>query len=481
MPPNFLFIMSDDHAAHAISAYGSRLNRTPNIDRIAATGVRCDGMFCTNSICAPSRACVLTGTYNHRNGVRTLHDRIDGRQDNVAKRLQAAGWQTAIIGKWHLGHGGHADPSGFDHWSVLPGQGIYHDPQFITPAGRITEPGYATDVITERSLEWLQRRDPSRPFMLMVHHKAPHRPWDFHPRHADLYPVGSIPEPDPATFWDDHAHHAQAARSAKMRLTDLLPEDVGEAIPDLPPAELQRWAYQRFMSRYLRCIQAVDDSVGRILDHLEATGLREDTVVVYTSDQGFFLGDHGWFDKRFMYEESLRMPFLVSAPGRIPAGTVNDDVLLNVDIPSAFMDWAGLAAPADWQGRSFAPNLAGRTPADWRDALYYRYWMHQDGVHQVWAHYGLRTRHHKLIHYYADPLDANGVQAGVRRETPEWELFDLRKDPMELLSVADDPDYAGIRAHLTERLAAEQQAVGDTPWDETESSRCAALIAARSP
>jgi arylsulfatase A-like enzyme len=472
--PNIVFIMSDDHAAHAISAYGSRVNHTPHIDRIAATGVRCDDMFCTNSICAPSRACVLTGTYNHVNGVRTLHDRLDGRQDNIAKRLQAAGYQTAIIGKWHLGHGAEADPTGFDRWCVLPGQGVYFDPHFHTREGKVQMPGYVSDVITDLSLDWLRDRDRTRPFMLMLHHKAPHREWDYHPRYEGLYREGTIPEPAPETFWDDHSGHAAAARAARMKLTDMQEKDVGAPLPDLPPRELHRWIYQRYMARYLRCVQSVDDSVGRVLDWLESEGLREDTIVIYTSDQGFFLGDHGWFDKRFMYEESLRMPFLVSWPKGLPQGAVNTDMLLNVDIPSACMQWAGLTPPPAWQGRSFVPCLAGRTPTDWRDALYYRYWMHQDGVHNVWSHYGLRTRHHKLVHYYADPLDANpGAKATC--ETPEWELFDLRKDPCELLSVADDPDYADIRAQLTDRLHAEQTAVGDRPWSPAESARCAAL------
>lgn len=472
--PNIVFIMSDDHAAHAISAYGSRVNRTPHIDRLAATGVRCDNAFCTNSICAPSRACILTGTWNHVNGVRTLHDRLDGRQDTVAKRLQAAGYRTAIIGKWHLGHGGHADPTGFDHWCVLPGQGDYHDPAFLTPGGRIQVAGHVSDVVTDQALAWLRDRDRAQPFMLMLHHKAPHRPWDFHPSHAGLYPPGTIPEPPPETFWDDHAGHAAAARAARMRLADLRPEDVGGAIPDLPPRERHRWLYQHYLARYLRCVQGVDDSVGRLLDWLETEGLREDTVVVYTSDQGFFLGDHGWFDKRFMYEESLRMPFLVSWPGGLPQGAVNDDLLLNTDIAPTFTTWAGTAAPTGCQGRSFADRLAGRA-GDWRDAFYYRYWMHKDGAHGVWSHYGLRTRHHKLIHYYADALDTSPEGCVDQApEPPEWELFDLRKDPRELLSVADDPDYADIRATLTRRLHVEQAVLGDRPWSGGESARCAA-------
>lgn len=476
--PNILFIMSDDHAAHAISAYGSRINQTPHIDRLAKTGALCRNTFCTNSICAPSRAAILTGTWNHVNGVRTLHDRLDNRQDNVAKRLQAAGYQTGIIGKWHLGHGGTSDPAGFDHWCVLPGQGKYWNPDFHTAQGKVQHQGYVTDIITDLSLDWLGARDPDRPFMLMMHHKAPHREWEYHPRHAHLYQPGTIPEPAPETFWDDHSGHAAAARAAKMRLSDLNEFDFKEPVPKgLAPADEHRWRYQHYLARYLRTVQAADDSVGRVLDWLEAQGLREDTIVIYTSDQGFFLGDHGWFDKRFMYEESLRMPFLVSYPGHVPAGSVNDDLLLNTDIASSFLDWAGAPIPEAWQGRSFRACLEATAPPDWRQAFPYRYWMHQDNCHDVWSHYGLRTKHHKLIHYYADPLDStqDGCRADRRRETPEWELFDLRKDPMELLSVADDPDYAAIRAQLTQQLDAELLRLGDRPWSEAESARCAAL------
>jgi arylsulfatase A-like enzyme len=468
-PPNIIFIMSDDHAAQAVSAYGGPLNRTPHIDRIAATGIRCDQVFCTNSICAPSRAAILTGTWNHINGVRTLHDRFDGRQDTIAKRLQARGYQTALFGKWHLGHGGEADPTGFDAWQVVPGQGEYWNPPMLTAGGRVTVTGYATDIITDLSLAWLAARDRSRPFALMLHHKAPHRPWEFHPRHATLYPEGTIPEPDAATFWDDHAGHGPAAKAARMTMFDLHGMDLGEARPPagISREDEQRWRYQRFMARYLRCVQAVDEGVGRVLDWLEAGGLREHTIVVYTSDQGFFLGEHGWFDKRFMYEESLRMPFLISAPGLLPQGVVNDDLLLNVDVAPTFAAWAGAEPPHGCQGRSFAACLAGRTPADWRSSFYYRYWMHKDGAHHVWAHYGLRTRHHKLIHYYADILDTGRDEDvhDVEREQPSWELFDLRKDPFELHSVLDDPDYADILATLSAQLDREQAAVGDRRYD----------------
>ena len=466
--PNILFIMSDDHAAHAISCYGSRINQTPNIDRLAAMGARCDNVFCTNSICAPSRACILSGTYNHVNGVRTLSDRFDGSQDTVSKRLQAAGYATAIIGKWHLGHGNEADPTGFDHWCVLPGQGDYYDPKFHTAEGMIQVEGYCTDIITDMSLDWLRQRDRDQPFMLMCHHKAPHRHWNPAPKYAKLFDDVDIPVPD--SFDDDHSGHAEAAKQAEMTMWNLTPQDLKAPVPDgLTREEERHWRYQRYIKDYLRCIQSVDDSVGELLDELEAQGVLENTIVVYTSDQGFFLGDHGWYDKRFMYEESLRMPFIISYPKEIAAGSVNSDMLLNVDFPASFMDWAGLPIPDAWQGRSFRSCLQGDTPADWRTSMYYRYWMHKAGGHRVWAHYGLRTEHFKLICYYADALDTASpeliAQKRLGPEEPEWECFDLTKDPQEMLSVYHDPDYEDIIADLKQQLAAEMAAVDDVPYD----------------
>lgn len=465
--------MSDDHAAHAISAYsGGRINQTPHLDRLAEMGVRCDNTYCTNSICAPSRAVILSGTYNHVNGVRTLHDRFDGAQDTVSKRLQGAGYQTAIIGKWHLGHGAEADPTGFDHWCVLPGQGDYYDPKFHTAEGTIQVEGYCTDIITDMSLDWLKQAKTDQPWFLMCHHKAPHRSWEPGPKYRDLFEGEDIPAPP--TFNDDHSGHAEAAKVAKMTMWDLNERDLKEPVPEgLSREEEHHWRYQRYIKDYLRCVQSVDDSVGALLDHLEATGQLENTVVIYTSDQGFFLGDHSWFDKRFMYEESLQMPFLVSYPKEIPAGSTNQDILLNVDFPATFCDWAGIETPAQWQGRSLRYVLQGDTPDDWRDAMYYRYWMHKDGIHNVYAHYGIRTKHHKLICYYADVLgneEPRQKERGdvITSEPPEWELFDLTKDPQELLSVYNDPDYDGIVEHLKQRLADEMDAVADVPYDHPD-------------
>ncbi len=465
--PNILFIMSDDHAAHAISAYtGGRINQTPNIDRIAKAGVRANNVYCTNSICAPSRAAILSGTYNHINGVRTLSDRFDGSQDTVAKRLQDSGYQTAIIGKWHLGHGDEADPTGFDHWCVLPGQGNYYDPHFINKDGKFQVEGYCTDIITNMTLDWLKNRDTDKPFCMMCHHKAPHRPWEPGPKYKDLYEDVDIPIPE--TFHDDHSHHAQAAREAKMTMWHLTVRDLKGPVPEgLSKEEEHHWRYQRYIKDYLRCVASIDDSVGELLDYLEAENLFDDTIVIYTSDQGFFLGDHNWFDKRFMYEESLRMPFVMSYPNHIPAGSVNNDIVLNIDFPAMFMDYAGLEVPEAWQGESCRATLEGNTPDDWRKAMYYRYWMHKDGAHNVWAHFGIRTHDYKLICYYADALDTDDRWAENDRgpEEPEWELFDLKKDPDEMISVYDDVDYEDVVPNLKKKLFALQAYYQDEAYD----------------
>ena len=459
--PNILFIMSDDHASHAMSCYGSRINETPNLDRIAEGGVRFDNCFCTNSICAPSRATILTGTYNHINGVTTLGSKIDGRQENVAKLLQGAGYQTALVGKWHLGHGGHHDPTGFDHWDVLPGQGDYHNPEMSRMGESRRIDGYVTDIITDLSLEWLEARDRDRPFCLMLHHKAPHRWWEPDAKHAEMYEDLDIPEPE--TLWDDYENRASAAREAKMRVDrDLSERDLKGPTPDgLSPEEEKRWKYQRYIKDYLRCVASVDNNVGRVLDYLDAEGITDNTLVCYTSDQGFFLGDHGWYDKRFMYEESLRMPFVVRYPPRIQPGTVSEDMVLNVDFPATFLDYAGVEMPGHFQGLSLRPLLEGQTPHDWRTSMYYRYWMHLTH-HHVYAHYGIRTHDHKLIYYYADAL---GQPATVDdTKDPEWELFDLKKDPYELKNVFDDPAYAVTVESLRAELRTLQLAVDDEPY-----------------
>ena len=451
--------MADDHAAHAMSCYGSRINRTPNIDRIAEGGIILQNCFCTNSICTPSRASILTGKYSHLNGVKTLGDKLDGRQQTVAKLLQAGGYQTAMIGKWHLGHGGLHDPTGFDYWNVLPGQGLYHDPEMIELGERKVHEGYVTDIITDLSIEWLKDRDPESPFFLMCHHKAPHRPWDPDAKHARMYEDIEIPEPE--TFNDDYRNRSRAAKEAKMRIDrDLNARDLKVESPSgLRGQALKRWKYQRYIKDYLRCVASIDDNVGRLLDFLDEERQTENTVVIYTSDQGFFLGDHGWYDKRFFYEESLRMPFVVRYPDEIQPGGSCQAMALNVDFAQTFLDYAGLPEPEEMQGASLRPLLRGETPRGWRQSLYYRYWMHLSH-HYVGAHYGIRTHRYKLIYYYGEALGTTDSIEESKR--PEWELFDLETDPLELNNVYHDSVYADIVESLSQELERLKGESGDT-------------------
>jgi len=457
--PNILFIMTDDHAAHAMSCYGSRVNQTPNLDRIARDGMRFDNCFVTNSICTPSRATILTGKYSHLNGV-PVFNRFDGSQPHVAKYLRAAGYYTGMIGKWHLG----SDPTGFDHWSILPGQGVYNNPIFLEPDGPRQIPGYATDVITDLALDFLKNRPRDKPFFLMYHHKAPHREWVPDEKHRQMFAEKQIPEP--ATLRDDYAGRTDALRENKQRVfDDLTRRDLKLAPPAdlkgpernrwlnekpveveidrdgtkvvLKGDELNRWKYQRYMQDYLACVQSVDDNVGRVLDYLDQNGLRDNTVVIYTSDQGFFLGDHGLFDKRFMYEPSLRMPFLVRWPGVTKPGAVQTAMAINADFAPTFMDIAGLRVPPDMQGRSLVPLLKGETPpADWRTAMYYRYY-HDPGHHNTAAHYGVRTTTHKLIYYW---------------KKDQWEMYDVEHDPDELHNLYNDPTQQQTVAKLKEEM-----------------------------
>lgn len=473
--PNLVFILTDDHAAHAISAYGSRVNRTPHLDRIADEGARLDAVYCTNSICTPSRASILTGTYSHVNGASSIFSEFDYRVDTFTQVLQRSGYQTALYGKWHLGEKAKANPRGFDDWLIVPGQGDYVDPEFYGPDGRRVIEGYATDIITDLSLEFLERRDRERPFALLVHHKAPHRPWIPDPKHADLYPVGSIPEPD--TMWDDHASMSQVVQGVRMGLDDLTETDIKEPVPaelqgDDVRREREAWKYQRYMRDYLQTVQSVDDNVGRLLDHLAAEGLAENTVVVYASDQGFFLGDHGWFDKRLMFDESLTMPLLIRWPAEIEPGTRVDAMLTNVDFAATFLDMCGFDVadelPAN-QGTSFRALLRGERVEGWRDAIYYRYWEHDDPNHAAPAHYGIRTRTHKYIHYYNDGLGSPGSSDRVMPE--EFELYDLVADPAELHNVVDDPGHADVLADLRRRLGELQAEFGDQPYAGPDTPR----------
>ena len=489
--PNILFIMADDHAARAIGCYGSGLNKTPNIDRIAAGGARLDHCYVTNSICTPSRAAILTGTYNHVNLVQTLRTPMDNRLPHLAKHLKAGGYQTAIVGKWHLGEGPSHQPTGFDFWRVLPGQGRYFDPDFIDNSGTRSQQGYATDLITENCIDWLKSRDQDAPFFLMCHHKAPHRSWEPHPKYNSLY-QDPIAQPD--TFDDDYKSRTRAAAEAKMRVRDdmtyfdlglLPPSDVassgtekvphpadpsdlvltdcetGEAFRFATQSQLSDFKYQRYLRRYLQTVASLDESVGQLLDYLDETGLSENTIVIYTSDQGFFLGEHGWYDKRFIYEQSFQMPFLIRYPHEIAAGSVCTDFVCNVDFAPTLLDCAGLTIPSYMQGRSYRPCLRGNAPADWPQIAYHRYWMHRDATHNAYAHYGIRDRRYKLIYWYNEGYDLPGTREGGQDR--EWEFFDLEVDPLEILNVYGDPVYSEEIAAMKDKLAKRQAEIGDIP------------------
>ncbi|EEY17166.1 arylsulfatase B [Verticillium alfalfae VaMs.102] len=498
--PNIVFIMADDHASKAISAYGAGINQTPNIDRLAIEGMKFNHCYVTNSICTPSRAAILTGTHNHVNGVMTLDNKINKHMPNVAKHLRAGGYRTAMVGKWHMGEGAAHEPTGFDYWSILPGQGDYWDPEFIEPSGERTEIGYVTDIITDKCLDWVtQTRDMDKPFFVMCHHKAPHRSWECDDKHKGLYADKPIRVPE--TYDDDYKNRAKAAKVAKMRVAeDLTYQDLGLVQPDggnrvgervvqesgssqrkIPTdasflidkedgtvfrfqdsKELAEFKFQRYMQRYLRVIQSVDDNVGRILDYLDENNLADNTMVIYTSDQGFFLGEHGWFDKRFMYEESFQMPFLIRYPTEIARGSVCDDIICNVDFAPTFLDFAKLITPSYMQGRSFRPLLQGQTPSNWQQVAYHRYWMHNDVIHQAYAHYGVRDQRYKLIYWYNEPLDVAGARPGAADEK-EWELFDCEKDPLELFNVYHETEYQSVVTAMTKLLELKMAQIGDDP------------------
>jgi arylsulfatase A-like enzyme len=474
--PNILFIFSDDHAYQAISAYGYRLNQTPNIDRIAKEGMRFDRCLVPNSICGPSRATVLTGTYNHVNGF--YHNaglQFDGSQITFPKLLRQAGYQTAIVGKWHLG----SDPTGFDYWNVLPGQGIYYNPPMIDNGKRVKPDGYVTDIITEKSLEWLKNRDPNRPFLLMTQHKAPHREWAPNLKYLEAY---DRKYPEPSTLFDDYSGRGKAEREQDMeiattmtdldlkltaprslnaeqkRVWDAYYEPRNEAFrkANLQGKDLVRWKYQRYMHDYLATVASVDESVGRLLDYLKETGLDKNTIVVYASDQGFYLGEHGWFDKRWVFEESLRTPLLVRWPGVTKPGSVNKDMVSNLDFAQTFLEAAGVPAPPRMQGRSLVPLLKGQKPRNWRKSFYYHYYEYP-AVHSVARHYAVVTDRYKLVHFYEPEFNY-------------WELFDLKKDPKELRSVYGRPEYAKIQAELHEEVKHLRQELNVPEQDPPEAA-----------
>lgn len=485
--PNILFIFSDDHSLQTIGAYRSRLqsfvNRhglTPNLNRLAAEGAVFERSYCCNSLCGPSRAAVLTGRHSHANGFVDNASTFDGSQWTVAKELSGLGYETAIIGKWHL----VSTPTGFSHWEILPGQGSYYNPDFITAAGTARRPGYVTDLIGDAAIDFLRQRDRTKPFFVMCQHKAPHRPWMPPERYLALLADETIPEP--ATLFDDYAGRATPASEQLMEIgrdmtmaSDLKvrPPVVGaqgltgefgrmadaqkaawdaayvprnEAVLKANPTgrDLTRWKYQAYMKDYLRCVKAVDDNVGRLLDELKAQGLDDNTVVIYASDQGFYNGEHGWFDKRWMYEESLSMPFLIRWPGQIGKGRRFKPMIQNIDYAPTWLEMAGAPAPPGVHGRSFVPVLRGRTPKDWRASIYYHYYeFPQD--HRVQAHVGVRTDRYKLIYYY--PIG-------------QWELFDLEKDPQELHSVYAELKYATIVAQIKGELDRLRAEYGEKPY-----------------
>ena len=478
-PPNIVFIFSDDHAPQAIGAYGSRINQTPNIDRLAREGAIFENSFCANSICGPSRACILTGKHSHINGFLRNGNRFDGQQTTFPPLLQQAGYQTAMIGKWHLG----TDPVGFNYWEVLPGQGSYYNPDFIQMDGtRKRYEGYCTDLITDLALTWLkENRDQERPFLLMCQHKAPHRNWAPAERHFSMF-ADDVPEPE--SLFDDYSGRSKLLQENEMsikshfhwghdmkfhgenqfpryfesrhrngeysRMTqaqkdawDAHYEPENEAFiaklkaNQLSDSQVIGWKYQRYIKDYLRCIAAVDESVGRLLDYLDDSGLADNTIVIYSSDQGFYLGEHGWYDKRWMFEESLKMPFLIRWPGVIRPETKSETLIQNIDYAPTFLEVAGLDVPTAIQGRSLLPILRndGKATSDWRDAIYYAYYENA-AVHNVPVHDGVRAQHHKLMFF---------------PRTSEWQLFDLQEDPHEMHSLHDDPRYAEVLAGLQRR------------------------------
>lgn len=492
--PNIIFIMSDDHAYQAISAYDTRLIQTPNIDRIAKMGMLFTNACVTNSICAPSRATILTGKHSHLNGKIDNHFPFDTTNITFPQILHDAGYQTAMFGKLHFGN----SPKGFDQFKILPGQGSYYNPDFITKnEGNIKVDGYVTDIVTDMTLDWLQNeRKADQPFMLMYLHKAPHREWLMAERHMEEFTKKSFPEP--ATLFDDYSGRGSAAKEAEMNLlkhmnwsgdSKLYPETMAEmgipdesgwdkgaferevgrlgpeqkanwdkaymkvnedfkkAFPTMTEKEKMQWRYQRYMQDYLGTIASVDENVGRVLDYLEANGLMENTIIVYTSDQGFYLGEHGWFDKRFIYNESFKTPLLVAWPGKIKAGTKSDEMVQNLDFAQTFLEAAGVPAPTDMQGESLIPILTGNEDKWTRDAVYYHYYEYP-AVHMVKRHYAIVTKEYKLVHYYFD--------------VDEWELIDRLKDPNEMKNVYEDPAYTDIKKDLHARLEQLREKYGDS-------------------
>ena len=480
--PNIVFVFTDDHATQAISAYGGILADvapTPNLDALANEGMLFQRCMVTNSICGPSRATILTGKHSHANGYYLNGTTpFDGKQFTFPKALQASGYQTGLVGKWHL----ISNPTGFDYWEIMPGQGYYYNPDFHTKEGKHKEEGYATDLVTAKAKKWLDGRDKSKPFMLMMQHKAPHRNWMPAGRHLTAFDGVTIPEP--STLFDDYEGRGTAAREQDMsiektmalghdlkvtketggmltRLTDEQRNVWNNAYGSknkeflkqkLSGKELVKWKYQRYVKDYLRCIKSVDESVGEIRAYLKANDLDKNTIIVYSSDQGFYLGEHGWFDKRFMYDESYRTPLIVTWPGVTKGGTTNTDLVSNLDFASTFLEMAGAEIPDELQGESLVPLLKGKTPSDWRNSLYYHYYEYP-GWHYVHRHEGAYNGRYKLMNFY----DLN-----------EWELYDLKNDPNEMKNQIDNPAYAKVVKDMNaelEKLRAQYKVPANKPQD----------------
>jgi arylsulfatase A-like enzyme/dienelactone hydrolase len=456
--PNIILVLSDDHGAQTIGAYGSARGTTPAIDRLASEGMRFDSCFVTNAICAPSRATLLTGLHTHITGHTTNERIFDNRRATFPELLQQAGYQTALIGKWHL----NVEPRGFDHWDILVNQGTYYNPDMIRNGERLRREGYTTDIITELTIEWLAgRRDRSRPFLLLSQHKATHRGWDPALRHIPLFMGSALPEP--TTLFDDWSNRSSAWSHSEMSIErhlnrgdlhldstswqltdeqravwDPLYREENEAFEraHLAGKALTKWKYQRFAKDYLRTLASMDEGIGVLLSYLDSTGLSANTIVIYSSDQGWLLGEHGMYDKRWMYEDSLRTPLLVRWPGVIEPGSVNHDLVQNIDLAQTVLELAGVPEPEGLQGRSLVPLMAGSAPEDWRKSIYYHFYE-SEGAHKVPRHEGVRTDRYKLIHYY---------------RLGEWEMFDLQEDPEELVSVFDDPSHGAVRGMLEAQL-----------------------------
>lgn len=470
--PNILFIMSDDHTSQAVGAYGSRLaylDPTPNLDRLAKEGMLFENAFCTNSICTPSRACIMTGQYNHTNGVFDLNGRIEPKNQHLAKEMKKAGYQTAMIGKWHL----KAEPAAFDYYCVLPGQGKYFDPEFRIqgdkpwPKNTIKKEGmHSTDAITDITLNWFDEvREDGKPFFLMHHYKAPHDFFEYAPRYEEY--LAEIAIPEPKNLWSQPQFGSLATRGANDELMPYIGTSIGRRNPRrnyalhygvdswLSDEDAKREAYNIYMKHYLRCVKGVDDNLARLFAKLEETGQMDNTVIIYTGDQGFMLGEHDYMDKRWMYDESQRMPFLVRYPKSVPAGSRSNAIVENVDYGPTMLAFAGVETPEYMQGKSFREICeTGQEPEGWKQEAYYRYWMHM-AHHDNPGHLGIRTKTHKLIYYY-------GVNYEGKQQTPPgWELYDLVNDPTEVVNQIDNPEYAEVAKKLKQRLADLRERVGD--------------------